>query len=103
MYVNIPYLYQRPPQIAILPLGTGNDLSRALGWGVGHSGAVIANDFLDSIRRATAVQLDRWKVHIDPATYMGIRLPTKASCHEIGYRTLMIILTGLILYGITVS
>lgn len=54
------------PPLAILPLGTGNDLARALGWGGRHNmrdwGSV-----LEEVERAQVVMLDRWQVSIDDA------------------------------------
>ena len=54
--------------IAILPLGTGNDLARILGWGGGF-GSSSRNDTLIEIlnRAATAepVFLDRWTVSVN--------------------------------------
>jgi diacylglycerol kinase (ATP) len=47
------------PAVAILPLGTGNDLSRALKWGAGYVGDVDILDILTDIGKAKYVKLDR--------------------------------------------
>eukprot|EP00927_Polykrikos_kofoidii_P054923 TRINITY_DN49265_c0_g1_i1.p1 TRINITY_DN49265_c0_g1~~TRINITY_DN49265_c0_g1_i1.p1 ORF type:complete len:615 (+),score=101.75 TRINITY_DN49265_c0_g1_i1:213-2057(+) len=48
------------PPVAILPLGTGNDLSRVMGWGGGYDGSVAAH--LLRVSNAHAAMLDRWQV-----------------------------------------
>ena len=51
--------------MAILPLGTGNDLARALGWGGGYSGAKgELKRILGELMRAHEVLLDRWTVNV---------------------------------------
>ena len=53
-----------PPPVALLPLGTGNDLARCLGWGAGYGswrqeGAAGA---LDAVSQASIALLDRWNL-----------------------------------------
>ena len=49
------------PPVAILPLGTGNDLARALGWGGSHPGRGFIS-LLEDVDSAQVALLDRWQV-----------------------------------------
>ncbi|KAL0893046.1 hypothetical protein ABMA27_014698 [Loxostege sticticalis] len=52
--------------VAILPMGTGNDLSRVMGWGPGCSSDLDAHSIITSVKQANEQYLDRWKVTITP-------------------------------------
>ncbi|XP_062069219.1 diacylglycerol kinase theta [Lepus europaeus] len=54
----------REPSVAILPLGTGNDLGRVLRWGAGYSGEDPLS-VLVSVDEADAVLVDRWTILLD--------------------------------------
>ncbi|XP_077252945.1 diacylglycerol kinase 2 [Tasmannia lanceolata] len=59
--------FESPPPVAILPLGTGNDLSRVLQWGGGLSsieGQGGLGMLLHDIDHAALTMLDRWRVSI---------------------------------------
>jgi len=49
------------PPVGILPLGTGNDLARTLGWGGGFQGGGLIT-FLRQVAEARVSLLDRWSV-----------------------------------------
>jgi diacylglycerol kinase family enzyme len=46
------------PAVGILPLGTGNDLARTLGWGGGYNDELIET-FINKITNGKIVKLDR--------------------------------------------
>ena len=53
------------PPVAVCPLGTGNDLSRVLGWGwTWKTGLLLSS--LHSIPRARPMPFDRWKIDFHP-------------------------------------
>ncbi|EQC41931.1 hypothetical protein SDRG_00784 [Saprolegnia diclina VS20] len=58
----------RQPPVAILPLGTGNDLARILGWGGGYSDQRIS-DILSDLENAHTCLLDRWRVDLNGAKH----------------------------------
>ena len=51
---------QTPPHVGILPLGTGNDLARVLGWGAGYSHDQDISTILTDVEHAYLSLLDRY-------------------------------------------
>lgn len=63
------------PQVAVLPLGTGNDLSNTLGWGTGYAGEIPVAQVLRNVMEADGIKLDRWKVQVTNKGYYNLRKP----------------------------
>jgi len=53
------------PAVGVLPLGTGNDLSRSLGWGGGYTDEPISKILL-SLAQADEIDMDRWGLKVTP-------------------------------------
>ncbi len=61
-----------------MPLGTGNDLARVLGWGSTTHLEDIP-DMLDHIMRASPVKLDRWCAELPVTPALAAPAGAKAS------------------------
>lgn len=71
--INPLYVFQC--QLGVLPLGTGNDLARVLGWGPSCDDDTQLPQILEKLERASTKMLDRWSI----MTY-EIKIPPKHSC-----------------------
>lgn len=55
---------QKQCQIAVLPLGTGNDLARVLGWGSSCDDDAHLPQLVDRYEKASTKMLDRWSIMV---------------------------------------
>lgn len=59
------------PVVGVIPLGTGNDLARVLGFGKAFTPADNnASSVLEMVQKAEIVPLDRWSVSITPQKHI---------------------------------
>ena len=51
--------------MAVLPLGTGNDLARTLNWGSGYTDESLSK-ILTKVSESRSIKLYRWKISNQP-------------------------------------
>lgn len=56
--------------VGVIPLGTGNDMARFLGWGVGYRGESLA-PVIQSLAICESRLLDRWLIDVQPTASSG--------------------------------
>uniref|UniRef100_A0A1D1XT72 diacylglycerol kinase (ATP) n=1 Tax=Anthurium amnicola TaxID=1678845 RepID=A0A1D1XT72_9ARAE len=68
-----------PPPIATVPLGTGNNLAFAFGWGKKNPGTdrLSVKIFLEQVRKAREMKIDSWHI------IMRMRIPKEGSCDPV--------------------
>eukprot|EP00929_Paragymnodinium_shiwhaense_P090669 TRINITY_DN50822_c0_g1_i1.p1 TRINITY_DN50822_c0_g1~~TRINITY_DN50822_c0_g1_i1.p1 ORF type:complete len:594 (+),score=85.05 TRINITY_DN50822_c0_g1_i1:96-1877(+) len=66
--------------VGIVPLGTGNDLARALGWGGGMRSVGHILRYLEWVLKAQPVPLDQWRLVLRPWQ----KLPREHKLHSCG-------------------
>ncbi|CAM9000099.1 unnamed protein product [Rhodiola kirilowii] len=69
----------KPPPIATVPLGTGNNLHFAFGWGKKNPGTdrKSVESFLDQVQKAKEMKIDSWHI------LMRMKGPKDGSCDPI--------------------
>jgi hypothetical protein len=78
------------PPVAIMPMGTGNDLSRSLGWGPAFSWRWISShpDLYKTLKRiadARVDSIDRWRIRMSlPSLELLSKTPYSLSCPDEG-------------------
>lgn len=81
---KIDELTRRVPT-AILPLGTGNDLSRVLNWGKKCDGGIDVVKLMEEIQEAEVLELDRWTIKIETPRKLPMRMPTHKTLSMTNY------------------
>eukprot|EP00947_MAST-08B_sp_MAST-8B-sp1_P002789 g2789.t1 len=61
--------------VGVMPLGTGNDLSRCFGWGGGLRSSMVTDRHMSRLLRADVVPMDRWDIRVANSLDAGTRMP----------------------------
>lgn len=77
-----------PPPVGIIPMGTGNDLARSLGWGAALTDTSELIDYIRRALHAQTVELDQWKLTLKPTSFLPPALAATSPIPQfVGYFT----------------
>lgn len=74
------FFIQKQCQVAVLPLGTGNDLARVCGWGSSCDDDQNLATLLERYEKSSLKFLDRWSLMVFERT-VGLRTPKMSISH----------------------
>ena len=77
----------RLPPVGIVPLGTGNDLARSLGWGPALTDNFQLLSYVQRAMKAETVLLDQWRLTLRPSHLLPPSLRQRGTVEFIGYFT----------------
>ena len=77
----------RLPPVGIIPLGTGNDLARSLGWGPALTDNFQLLSYVQRALRAETVLLDQWQLTLRPTHLLPPSLRQRGTVEFVGYFT----------------
>lgn len=77
----------RLPPVGIVPLGTGNDLARSLGWGPALTDNFQLLSYVQRAMKAETVLLDKWRLTLRPSHLLPPSLRQRGTVEFIGYFT----------------
>lgn len=75
------YDFQKQCQLAVLPLGTGNDLARVLGWGSSCDDDAHLPQILERYESASTKMLDRWSIMVFEKA-IALKTPKMSMSHS---------------------
>jgi len=77
----------RLPPVGIIPLGTGNDLARSLGWGPALTDNFQLLSYVQRALEAEMVSLDQWQLTLRPTHLLPPSLRQRGTVEFVGYFT----------------
>ncbi|CAK0826054.1 unnamed protein product [Prorocentrum cordatum] len=80
-----PDVLRHQPPIGVVPMGTGNDLARSLGWDSKFRDSAHVARYVHNALEGTVVELDQWKVTLRPKSLLPPALHSVHGLEHVAY------------------
>lgn len=80
-----PDVLRHQPPLGVVPMGTGNDLARSLGWDSKFRDSAHVARYLHNALEGTEVELDQWKVTLKPKSLLPPALHSVHGLEHVAY------------------